>query len=188
MTNEEAPVKQPTLYRLFLIFLRTSNLTFGGGNTITAAIHTELVASRKWLTQEGFAISFALARITPGTNVLAFCAGSGWKVLGWPGAITVVLAACVPTGILVMLLTAGYGALQSSATARAAISGTLAAAVGMMGAAACNLLRPYLSRKKWIPTVVIAGASIVLLQRFAMSPIPVLGLAAIAGSLWRIPE
>lgn len=188
MLDEVVTVERPTLYRLFLTYLRLANLTFGGGDAIMAAIHTELVASRKWLSQEQYAISYALARITPGTNVLAFCAGSAWKIRGWPGAIAAVLAASIPAGIVVIFLTAGYGALQSSASARAAIAGMLAASVGMMGTAACNLLGPYLDRKRWVPTVMIAGTSFVLLQWSAMTPIRVLGLAAVTGIIWRIPE
>jgi chromate transporter len=183
MLDEPVAVERPTLYRIFLTYLRLANLTFGGGDAIMAAIHT-----RKWLSQEGYAISYALARITPGTNVLAFCAGSAWKIRAWPGAIAAVLAASVPAGVVVILFTAGYGALQSSAAARAAIAGTLAASVAMMGTAACNLLRPYLDRRRWVPAVVIAGTSFGLLQWSAMTPIGVLGLAAVTGIIWRIPE
>jgi chromate transporter len=188
MLAEDAAVERPSLYRLFLTYLRLSNLTFGGGDAIMAAIYSELVTVRKWLSQEGYAIAYALARITPGTNVLALCAGSAWKIRSWPGAVAAVLAASVPSGIVVMLFTAGYGALQSSAAARGAIAGTMAATVAIMGTAACNLLRPYLDRTRWIPAVVIASASFVLLQWFAMTPIRVLGLAALTGTIWRIPE
>jgi len=188
MLDEPVNVERPTLYHVFLTYFRLANLTFGGGDAIMAAIHTELVTARKWLSQEGYSISYALARITPGTNVLAFCAGSAWKIRGWPGAIAAVLVASVPAGIVVILLTAGYGALQSSASARAAIAAMVAASVGMMGTAACNLLRPYLDRRRWAPAVVIAGISFALLQWSAMTPIRVLGLAAVTGIIWRIPE
>ena len=181
-------MERPTVYRLFLLNLRLASLTFGGGNPTMAAMHTEMVAARQWLTSEKYAVAYALARITPGTNMLAFCAGTAWELLGWPGAIAAVLAASVPAGIIVMLLTEGYDAVHSNSLAMAAVAGTLAAAVGMMGTAAWELLRPYLNRRRALPAVVICGASVLLSLRFQLPPIQVLALAAVTGFLWRIPE
>jgi chromate transporter len=181
-------VEQLSLYRLTLLYMRLASLTFGGGNPTMAAMHTEMVVARKWLSSEKYSVCYALARITPGTNMLAFCAGTAWELLGWPGAIAGVLAASVPAGIMVMLLTQGYDAVHANTFAMAAISGTLAAAVGMMGTAAWELLRPYLDRQRWLHAVVIAGASFGLSLRFDMPPIEVLALAAVVGLLWRIPE
>src|SRR5215831_12544127 len=140
--------------------MRLASVTFGGGNPTMAAMHTEMVVARKWLTSEKYAIAYALARITPGTNMLAFCASTAWELLGWPGAIAAVLAASVPAGIIVMLLSEGYDAVRANALAMAAVAGTLAAAVGMMGTAAWELLRPYLDRRRWLHAAVIAGVSL----------------------------
>jgi chromate transporter len=181
-------MEQLSLYRLALLYGRLASLTFGGGNPTMAAMHTEMVVGRKWLTSEKYSVSYALARITPGTNMLAFCAGTAWELLGWPGAIAGVLAASIPAAVIVMLLTEGYDAVRSNIYAMGAISGTLAAAVGMMGTAAWDLLRPYLDRKRSIHAVAIAGASLGLSLRFDLPPIEVLALAAVAGLLWRIPE
>ena len=87
-----------------------------------------------------------------------------------------------------MLLTEGYDAVRGNSLAMAAVAGTLAAAVGMMGTAAWELIRPYLDRRRWPHAAVIAGFSLVLSLRFDMSPIQVLALAAVAGLIWRIPE
>jgi len=119
--------------------MRLASVTFGGGNPTMAAMHREMVAGRKWLTGEQYSICYALARITPGTNMLAFCAGTAWELLGWPGAIAGVLAASVPAALVVMLLTEGYDALRANPLAMAAVAGTLAAAVGMMATAAWEL-------------------------------------------------
>src|SRR5690242_121427 len=168
--------------------MRLASLTFGGGNPTMAAMHTEMVVARKWLSSEKYSVCYALARITPGTNMLAFCAGTAWELLGWPGAIAGVLAASVPAGIVVALLTQGYDAVRSNALAMAAVAGTLAAAVGMMGTAAWELLRPYLNRRRWVHALVFSVGSLVLSLRFDIAPIAVLGLAALAGLVWRIPE
>jgi chromate transporter len=181
-------VERPSLLKLFLSYLRVTNLTFGGGTITMAAMQTELVSLRKWLTPEQYATVYALARITPGTNMLAFCAGTAWELLGWRGAIAGVLAASVPTGIIVMLLTGSYESVRSNAHAMAAIAGTLAAAVGIMGTAGWQLLQPYLDRKRWPHVVVLAGGAVLLSLKFDVAPIVVLGLAAALGCIWRVPE
>jgi chromate transporter len=180
-------VVQLTLYRLVILYARLAAITFGGGNPTMAAMHTEMVVARRWLTPEQYAVSYALARITPGTNMLAFCAGTAWELLGWPGAIAGVLAASVPSALVVLLLTEGYDAVHSNGMAMAAVAGTLAAATGMMGTAAWELLAPYLDRKRWLHAIVFAGSSLVLSLVFDMPPVEVLGLAALAGIFWRIP-
>jgi chromate transporter len=181
-------VERPSLLKLFLSYLRVTNLTFGGGTVTMAALHTELLSLHKWLVQEQYATVYALARITPGTNMLAFCAGSAWEMMGWPGAILAVLAASVPSGIIVMMLTGSYDVVRSNSSAMAAVAGTLAAAVGIMGMASWQLLRPYLDRKRWVHVVVFAGGSLLLTLKLNLAPIEVLGLAAAAGCFWRVPE
>jgi chromate transporter len=153
-----------------------------------AAIQAEIVTARQWLSLEKYATVFALARITPGTNLLAVCAGTGWEILGWPGAIAAVLATNVPGGIAVMMLTQGYDAARTNRPAMAAVAAMLAAAVGIMGMAGWELLAPYFNRRQRISTAVIAGAALLLLSVFAMPPIAILGLAAAIGLVWRIPE
>ena len=48
------------------------------GSATTAVMHGQLVTKRRWLNDERFTLCFALGRLTPGTNLLAFCTGVGW--------------------------------------------------------------------------------------------------------------
>lgn len=176
-----------TLARLTGIFLRISSFTFGGGNPTMAALYTELVERRKWLTADQYGLSYALARITPGTNVLAFSAGVGWQLLLWPGALAVVLAGSVPAAIISVFLTMGYESLRVHPRAMAAISGMLAAAVGMMAVGAWQLLDRHLlsgSVRRVSRAVAYCAAGFALSYFLEWSPVTVLLLAALAGALW----
>ncbi|MGA2134866.1 MAG: chromate transporter [Bryobacteraceae bacterium] len=179
---------KPSFGRLSLIYTRVSGLTFGGGDPTMAALQTELVARRRWLTAEEYGLVYALARITPGTNILAFCAGTAWVLKGWPGAILAVLGATVPAAAAVVLLTVSYQAFRHNASAMAAIAGTLAAAVGMMAASAWQLIRPHMRRGRAVRAVVLVAGSAWLAYGLHVPPIEVLGLAALAGIFWRAPE
>jgi chromate transporter len=122
-----------------------------------------------------------LARVTPGTNLLAFCAGAAWGLRGWPAAILAVSAVTLPAAALIVLLSQGYQSWQSNRIAMAAINGTLAAAVGMMLSGAWQLVRPLAGFR----AAVICGASLALSIGLGASPIPVLAGAALVGLVWR---
>jgi chromate transporter len=188
VTTIANPVQELSLYRLILIHLRVGNLTFGGGDPSLAALHAEIVATKRWVSPEKFAVAYALARVTPGTNLLAFCAGICWELMGWRAASAALLAMTVPSAVLVVILTESYSATTSNRVAMAAMGGILAAAVAMMPAAAWQLVRPYLSGARWIHAVVIVSAAATLSLKFSVSPIQILGLAAVCGLIWRVPE
>ncbi len=174
---------QPRLRTIALLFLKIGNLTFGGGDPAMAALQSEFIR-REWMSSERYGLIYSLARITPGTNILALSAGAGWDLAGWSGAIFVVLAVSVPTSVLVALLTAGFDSFTSNRLAMAAISGVIAAAVGIMAAGAYLLIKPHL-RRRALKTCVIACAAFLLAAQFKMTPIQIFVLAALAGAFWR---
>jgi chromate transporter len=176
-----------SLKQLTWIFLRVGNLTFGGGDPSMAALQTELVTARRWLDEEQYALIYGLARITPGTNLVAFSAAAGWRIAGWFGAVLAVLAMTVPPSVIVVLLTSGYQAWNSNTLAMAAIGGTLAAACGMMATGAWQLLVPEVRRGRRLRAVIIFLAALVASAKFSMSPVAMLGLAAVVGFVWRAP-
>ena len=76
-----------------------------------AALQSELVARRHWLDEEQYGLIYGLARVTPGTNLLAFSAAAAWKILGWVGAVAAVLAMTAPSAAIVVLLKPADSAL-----------------------------------------------------------------------------
>jgi chromate transporter len=168
-----------------LVFLRLGNLTLGGGNPTMAALERELVERRAWLSAEQYGLAYGLARLTPGTNVLAFCAGVAWRLRGWWGALAAVLLVTVPCSLLTVWLTHAYEALKANPLASGAISGMLAAAVGMMAAAAWHLIRPHARGRQMVRTLLLPAGAAVLSLAWALPPIQVLALAALAGYFWR---
>ena len=178
-------MERATWRSLAWLYTRIGNTTFGGGDPTMAALQKQLF-EREWVEREQYGLVYALARATPGTNILAFCAGTGWLVLGGLGAVIAVVGASLPSSVIVMLLTAGYVAWSHNPWVTSAIGGMLAAATGLMGVAAFGLLKPHLRRSRRLRAAVIFGVSLVLALRFNLTPIQVLGLAALAGACWTV--
>lgn len=175
----------PPMGAMTAVYFRIVNLTFGGGNPTMAALERELVERRQWLEPRDYGLVYGLARLTPGTNLVAFCAGTAWIVRRWSGAVFAVLAATVPSSMAVVLLAAGYDSIKGNHTAKGAIAGALAAAVGIMIAASWNLLKPVVRRGSWMRAVIFATSAAVLTLGLSLTPIQVLALAALGGALWR---
>src|SRR3984885_15761315 len=100
-------MRRPRLIDVTTLFFRVGVTVFGGGDPTIAILQREFYR-RDWLSPEKFAIAFGLARLTPGTNVLAFCAAAGWYILGVGGALAAVLAITIPASALVVWLTRAY--------------------------------------------------------------------------------
>lgn len=173
---------------LAALFARLGNLTFGGGDPTVAALHREL-ARRGWLTEEQFALYFSLSRVTPGTNVLAFCAATAWSLRGWLGAAVAVVSASVPAALAAVWLTMASSAALHHGLARGAIQGAMAGALGMMLATPFLLLRPRLAWNARFARglLIAAGAAAVSYANWA-APVWVLLGAALLGYLWRTGE
>jgi len=159
--------------------LRIGNTTFGGGDPTMALLQRTLIG-REWITREDFALAYSLARITPGTNVLAFCAATGARVLGLRGALAAVLAVTVPSAILVVLLTHGFELWRAHPWAMAALGGTVAAVAGMMWASVWILVKPYVGLR----ALLFTGGAFLAAWKFHVTPVPVIFIAALAGFLW----
>ena len=170
---------KPSLASLTNLYLKIGNTTFGGGDPTMALLQRELIF-RQWITQEDFALAYSLARVTPGTNVLAFCAATGARVLGLAGAFAAVLAVTLPSAILAVLLTRGFEAWRTNAWAMAAVGGTVAAVSGMMWASVWSLVKPYLGWR----ALVFTGGAFLAAWKFHVTPVPVILVAALAGYFW----
>jgi chromate transporter len=180
-------VPRPSLRKLAGVFLRVSNTTFGGGYVTMAALGREMVDIRSWLTAEDYALAYALAGVTPGTNVIAFCAAVGWQVLGWMGAVAGVLTLTLPTAVLAVLILQGFESGASHPLVAGALAGTVAAVSGMMWSTVWLLVKRYVGRgwNRNTRAAAITLGAFLASWRFGITPVPILAGAAVAGLLWR---
>src|SRR5271165_2313469 len=156
---------RPSLAQLTGVFFKVGNTTFSGGPPTMAALQRIFVDRFHWITSEEYGLAYALARLTPGTNVMAFCAATGWQILGWAGAFAGTLALTLPSAVVAVIITVGYETWRSNALALAAINGTVAAVAGMMLATVYSLVRPYTAGfrgsgfQRTLRTIVISGGA-----------------------------
>jgi chromate transporter len=170
----------PTLLAIATVFGRYANTTFGGGSATIAVLKEQILHTRGWIQEAEFDLSYALSRLTPGTNLLAFCTAAGWTARRWLGAIVALLASSIPCSLLALLVTVFYDELHGSALFQAALRGALAAAVAIMLSTAWVFAEPHVKaapRK----ALVIVPCAMALSLGLHLSPVKILLLAALTG-------
>jgi chromate transporter len=170
-----------SLGRLTWMVGRDVNRTFGGGLASMELLRRTFTAVGL-LDERGNAGLVAVSRLTPGTNVLAYCVGLGWSLHRWRGALGALAAASIPASALIVILAATLVQVGQYPIVRVVIAGGVVIATALVFSSAWFLLRPYLYRVVLARTVVIAAVSGGLLV-LDLTPVRILLLSALVGAL-----
>jgi chromate transporter len=160
-----------------LEFIRASSLHVGAA-AAAAALRRDLVDTGR-LPSGAFDEAYAVARVTPGTNLLAMYTLLGHRFAGWLGGLTALgVGALIPT-IIAVLLGAAYVEYSDHPVARDAMQGARAGALAVFGWAVVRLWRPQIQRHRGRG---IALAFATLAMTLAL-PIPPFAILLVAGGL-----
>jgi chromate transporter len=168
---------------LFNAFYRSGALVFGGGHVVLPLLQAQVVTPG-WVTNEAFLAGYGLAQAVPGP-LFTFAAYVG-AVMGPPpnglaGATIALVALFLPGMLLVYGMLPFWSAIRTRPAAQAAMRGTNAAVVGILGAALYNPV--------WTSAVLtprdfaLALAGFLLLTVWKMPPWIVVVLLAAGGAL-----
>jgi chromate transporter len=160
------------------------NRTLGG--LASMELLRRSLGARGWLTDEGHALFVAVSRLTPGTNILAYCVALGWQLAHWRGALVSLAAASVPASILIALLSATLARVDEQPIVRAVIAIALVVATLLVLSTAWNLLRPYIKGTNAVRAGILA-VLVVVLVLMRVTPIRILLVAAIFGMVMASP-
>ena len=177
-------VDKPSLRDITWLVLYDVNRTLGG--LASMELLRRSLGARGWLSDEGHALFVAISRLTPGTNILAYCVALGWQLAHWRGALVSLAAASVPASILIALLSATLARVDEQPIVRAVIAVALIVATLLVLSAAWNLLKPYVRGTNAIRAGIIA-AMVVVLVLMGVTPIRILLVAAILGVVMASP-
>jgi chromate transporter len=178
------PFDRPSLRSIGWQVFYDVNRTLGG--LASMELLRRSLGARGWLTHEGHALFVAVSRVTPGTNILAYCVALGWQLARWPGALVSLAAASVPASMLIALLSATLARADEHPFVRAVIAVALIVATVLVFSTAWTLLRPYVKGTNAVRTGIIA-AVVVVLTLIGVTPIRILLVAALFGVVMASP-
>jgi len=160
------------------------NRTLGG--IASMELLRRSLGARGWMTDAGHALFVAISRLTPGTNILAYCVALGWQLAHWRGALVALAAASIPASLFIALLSASLTRIDQLPVVRAIIAIALIVATLLVFATAWNLLRPYIRGGNAIRTGIIA-AIVIVLALLNVTPVRILLVAAAFGVVMNPP-
>jgi chromate transporter len=114
MANISEVETKTTLWPLTVYFLKLGTIGFGGPVALAGFMHRDLVEQRKWITEDTYKLSLALAQIMPGPLAAQLAIAIGYFEAGVLGATLVGLAFILPSFLMVVgisLLYVAYGGL-----------------------------------------------------------------------------
>lgn len=91
-------------WTLFLTFLKIGAFTFGGGYSMIALLENEFVIKKKWIKHDEFLDMVAIAESTPGPVAINSATYIGYKIDGISGALASTVAVCIPSFIIIYLI------------------------------------------------------------------------------------
>lgn len=168
---------------MFDAFYRSGAFVFGGGHVVLPLLQAQ-VATPGWVTNEAFLAGYGLAQTVPGplfTFSAYLGAVMGAAPSGLAGAAIALVAVFLPGMLLVYGALPFWDAMRTRPSAQAAMRGSNAAVVGILGAALYNPV--------WISAVLtprdfaLALAGFLLLTVWKAPPWIVVALLAGAGVL-----
>lgn len=174
----------PSLRELTIAVGLDVNRTVGGGHASIELLRRRST-SRGWLDDRGHGLLVAVSRLTPGTNILAYCVMLGWRFHRAAGAAAALAAASVPAALIVFGLTVTLARIDRYAVVRALLALGILVAGALVLASAWNLLRPYVRpaiRRNAVLVLAVAAA----LTALGATPVRTLLAAAAVGFL--LPE
>jgi chromate transporter len=158
--------------------------SFGGGSSTFALIHQTAI-QRRWLTEEEFVRTWALAQISPGINLVKLTVLLGHRLRGWPGLVAACSGLLLPSSLVTVLMTAGFSAIRDLPLVKAAMRGILPATIGLGLAMAVQMAQPLFLRafregpaRVGISIAVLVGSAL-LLGVAGASPVVVMLLAGV---------
>ncbi|HTX92657.1 MAG TPA: chromate transporter [Anaerolineales bacterium] len=119
------------LLQIFWVFTKVAMFSWGGGPASLGLMQRETVAAG-WLSPAEFADDIALSNALPGPTAPQAAAYVGYKLAGWPGAISATLGTVVPTTLLMLILVAIFFSFKDNINVKAAITGVRPFVVGLL--------------------------------------------------------
>lgn len=166
------------LFQMFWSFFKIGAFTFGGGYAMVPLIQKEVVASRKWVTDEEFIDMLGLAQTAPGPVAVNTSVFVGYKKARHVGAAAAVIGATLPSFLVILAIATLFAEIRHLPVAEAAFSGVRPAVVALVAGAAYRIGRMAI---RDIRGIIIGALALVAIVVFDVHPIPVIVGSGIVG-------
>lgn len=156
--------------KLFLIMVKISAFTFGGGLVLVTLLQKEFVEKRNWVTEQEMTDFIAIGQTAPGAIAINVSILTGYRIAGLPGTIISVVAASLPPLIILSVVTVFYKIFIENIHIKNALKGMQAGISAIIIDIVIKMIRPIISipnkarRISSIVMIIISFIAIVFLK------------------------
>ncbi len=129
------------LLSIFLSMLKIGCFAFGGGYAIIALLENEFIAKRNWIDKDEFLDVVAIAESTPGPIAINVATYIGYKLKGTLGATVATVGMCLPSFVLMYIVSLFYERFMEITLVAAAFKGIQICVVYLIGSAGIKVLK-----------------------------------------------
>lgn len=133
--------KNNRLFTLFITMLKIGLFTFGGGYAMIALLENEFVEKKKWIDKEEFLDLAAIAESTPGPIAINAATYIGHKASGFVGSIVATVAMCIPSFVIIFLISLFFDEFISLKWVSCAFKGIQVCVVYLILSAGIRMLK-----------------------------------------------
>ena len=128
-------------FELFFIMLKIGLFTFGGGYAMIALLENEFVSRRMWIEKEEFLDLVAIAESTPGPIAINAATYIGYKKFRFWGAVVATVAICIPSFVIIYLVSLFFDAFLSFKLVANAFRGIQVCVIYLIFSAGLKMLK-----------------------------------------------
>ena len=129
------------MWELFWTFCKIGMLTFGGGYAMIALLENEFVEKKGWLDRDEFLDMAAIAESTPGPVAVNSATYLGYKIGGVAGAALSTLAVCLPSFVIIYVISLFFDQFLSLKYVAYAFRGIQACVVYLIFSAGLRMIK-----------------------------------------------
>jgi chromate transporter len=179
------PDDKRKLLRLLRLALWLGIAGFGGGFAVTQQTKRILVERERWMPEEDFLESFAVATALPGTSGTNLLTIIGVRLGGVPGGLLSATVFLLPSVLVMIAFGAIYDSLRNITSLATFLDGMSVATVGVVAGVAVDIGRSSLKRRvDWV----LAAFAIVTLTLHALTLLEVIAVSGFCGAMLLRPH
>ena len=172
--------KSDLLKKLFFSTLYLSAFTFGGGYVIVSLMKKKFVDELHWIEEDEMLDLVAIAQSSPGAIAVNGAIVVGYKLAGFVGAATAIIATIIPPFVIISLISSFYTLFRDSFIVSQLLEG-MQAGVGAVIATVVFDMGSGIVKKKDVLSVLIMIAAFAATCVFKVNAILIILLCGVLG-------
>lgn len=152
-------------FDLILSFLKIGAFTFGGGYAMISLLENEFVSEKKWIEKDEFLDVVAIAESTPGPIAINAATYIGYKTAGILGAVASTVSVCIPSLVIIYLISLFLDAFLSFKLVENAFHGIQVCVVYLILSAGYKMLK---NIKKTPLSISVLSITVIFMTAFSL--------------------